>query len=110
MVLFATMALLATLGIFLPSFVFVALTAPLLPRLRRSLLLAAMLDGVNVAAVGLMAAVVVVLARDAMVDEALSSVGLVAQGRDQPFSRALAGIVGAHESLVPSVRLRYRLR
>ncbi len=61
-------ALLATLGIFLPAFVFVALTGPIVPRLRRWPLLGAMLDGVNVAAVGLMAAVLVVLARNAVVD------------------------------------------
>lgn len=61
-------ALLATLGIFLPSFLFVALTGPIIPRLRRWPLLGALLDGVNVAAVGLMAAVVIVLARDAVVD------------------------------------------
>src|SRR5918998_888678 len=61
-------ALLATLGIFLPAFVFVALTGPLVPRMRRWPLLGAMLDGVNVAAVGLMAAVLVVLTRDAVVD------------------------------------------
>jgi len=61
-------ALLATLGIFLPSFIFVAFTGPLIPKMRRWPLLGALLDGVNVAAIGLMAAVVVVLARDAMVD------------------------------------------
>ena len=61
-------ALLATLAIFLPAFVFVAALNPLVPRLRRSATMSALLDGVNVAAVGLMAAVLVVLARDALVD------------------------------------------
>src|SRR5437899_1125540 len=61
-------ALLATLGIFLPSFIFVALTGPVVPRIRQWPLLGAMLDGVNVAAVGLMAAVLLVLARNALVD------------------------------------------
>jgi chromate transporter len=50
-------ALLATLGIFLPSFVFVALSNPLIPRLRSSAWAGALLDGVNVASLGLMAAV-----------------------------------------------------
>jgi chromate transporter len=50
-------ALLATLGIFLPAFVFVALTAPLIPRLRTSATAGAFLDGVNAASLALMAVV-----------------------------------------------------
>jgi chromate transporter len=50
-------ALLATLGIFLPSFVFVALSNPLIPKIRKSPWAGALLDGVNVASLGLMAAV-----------------------------------------------------
>ncbi len=50
-------ALLATLGIFLPSFIFVALSGPWIPRIRSSPWASAFLDGVNVAALGLMAAV-----------------------------------------------------
>lgn len=61
-------AMLATVGIFLPSFAFVALTHPLVPRLRTSALLRDLLDGVNVAALGLMAAVTWQLGRDAVVD------------------------------------------
>lgn len=61
-------AILATLGIFLPGFVFVALTNPLIPRIRKSVYLSALLDGVNVAAIGLMTAVAVTLARAAFVD------------------------------------------
>ncbi|HEX5163817.1 MAG TPA: chromate efflux transporter, partial [Thermomicrobiales bacterium] len=61
-------ALVATIGIFLPAFVFVGLSIPLLPRLRRSPWTAAALDGVNVAAIGLMAAVAWELGRSAIVD------------------------------------------
>jgi len=61
-------ALVATLGIFLPSFVFVAASGPLLPRLRRSVLAGAFLDGVNVAALALMLAVTWQLGRAALVD------------------------------------------
>jgi chromate transporter len=50
-------SLLATLGIFLPSFVFVAISNPLIPRLRKSRWVSGLLDGVNVASLGLMAAV-----------------------------------------------------
>jgi chromate transporter len=50
-------AALATVGIFLPSFFFVLALNPLVPKLRRSAWMGAFLDAVNVAAVGLMAAV-----------------------------------------------------
>ena len=61
-------ALAATCGIFLPAFVFVAASAPLVPRLRRSWIAAAALDGVNVASLALMAAVTLQLVRAAVVD------------------------------------------
>lgn len=61
-------ALLATLGIFLPSFFFVALSSPLIPRLRGSKWAAAFLDGVNATSLGLMAAVTWHLARTSLVD------------------------------------------
>jgi chromate transporter len=71
-------ALLATLGIFLPSFVFVALSHPLIPRIRGSRWTSAFLDGVNVAAVGLMAAVTWQLARAAIVDALTALLAVVA--------------------------------
>jgi len=61
-------AVLATLGIFIPAFFFVALSIPILPHIRRSPWTAAALDGVNVAALGLMAAVLIELAGAALVD------------------------------------------
>jgi chromate transporter len=60
--------LVATLGIFVPAFVFVAISGPFIPRLRRSPWSASLLDGVNVAALGLMAAVSWQLGRGAIVD------------------------------------------
>ncbi len=56
----------ATTGIFLPAFIFVALTAPFLPWLRRSRWIAAALDGVNAASLALMAVVLVQLARTSL--------------------------------------------
>lgn len=50
-------ALIATLGIFLPSFIFVVISNPLIPRVRRSTWAAGILDGVNAASLGLMAGV-----------------------------------------------------
>lgn len=61
-------AVLATIGIFLPSFVFVMASSPLIPRLRRSPWAAGFLDGVNVASLGLMAAVTWQLGHAALID------------------------------------------
>jgi chromate transporter len=61
-------ALVATAGIFLPGFIFVAASRPLIPRIRRSKSAAAFLDGVNVGAVALMIAVTWRLSRAALVD------------------------------------------
>lgn len=61
-------AAVATIGIFLPSFFLVAASAALLPRLRRSAIASALLDGVNVASLALMTAVTWDLARSSLVD------------------------------------------
>ena len=61
-------AVAATIGIFLPSFLLVAVSGPLIPRLRRSPVAGAFLDGVNVASLALMAVVGVQLGRAAIVD------------------------------------------
>ncbi len=66
-------ALVATLGIFLPAFVFVAASGRLVPRLRRSPVAGAALDGVNVAALALMAVVTWQLGRAAVVDWATAA-------------------------------------
>ena len=60
--------LIATAGIFLPAFAFVAASGPMVPRLRRSRLASGFLDGVNVASLALMAAVTWRLGRAAIVD------------------------------------------
>jgi len=61
-------ALLATVGIFLPAFVFVAMSAWLVPRMRRSKVFGGFLDGVNVASIALIAWVTVGIGRSAIVD------------------------------------------
>ena len=61
-------ALAATLGIFLPSFIFVLLLNPLIPKLRKSPLTAGFLDSVNIGAVGIMTAVLIDLAKSVLVD------------------------------------------
>jgi chromate transporter len=63
-------AILATLGMFLPSFVLVALAGPLIPRLQASPWTRPFLDGVVAASLGLMAAVTWDLGRAALIDPA----------------------------------------
>jgi chromate transporter len=61
-------ATIATVGIFLPAFFFVALSSPFVPRLRNSPTAGAFLDGVNVASLALMIAVTWQLSHAALVD------------------------------------------
>ena len=61
-------AIVATVGIFLPSFLFVALLARIMPHLRKSPWTAAFLDGINVTALALMAGVLWQIGRSAIVD------------------------------------------
>jgi len=61
-------ALIATLGIFLPAFFFVAISGPLVPRIRHSPVAGAFLDGVNAASLALMAVVTWQLGRVAVHD------------------------------------------
>ena len=61
-------AVLATVGIFLPAFVFVAIISPWASKLRRNPWLSGMLDGVNAASCGLMAAVTWQLSQTAIID------------------------------------------
>src|SRR5439155_20931420 len=68
--------LVATLGIFLPAFVFVAASGPLVPRLRRSPVAGGFLDGVNVASLALMGVVTWQLGRAALVDFATVALAL----------------------------------
>ncbi len=71
-------AIVATVGIFLPAFVFVGLLTRVMHLARRSGPVGAFLDGVNVAALGLMAAVSYQLGRAALVDPFTIALGLAA--------------------------------
>lgn len=61
-------AVAATIGIFLPSFLFVWILNPLIPKLRSSKITAAFLDAVNVAAVAVMVVVTLMLAKEVLID------------------------------------------
>ena len=101
-------ALVATAGIFLPAFVFVALSGPLVPRLRASPIAGGFLDGVNVASLALMAVVTAQLGRAAIVDvptAVLAAIALVVLLRFKPNSSWLVlggAIAGA------AIRLFFR--
>ena len=70
-------ALVATVGMFLPAFVFTGLLHPLVPRLRSHPLTASILDAVNAASVALMAVVTVQLALGALGSPAAWGIALV---------------------------------
>ncbi|SNY95237.1 chromate efflux transporter [Flagellimonas pacifica] len=61
-------ALMATVGIFLPSFLFVLILNPLIPKMRKSKIVGSVLDSVNVAAVALIVAVCVEMGKDTLTD------------------------------------------
>lgn len=61
-------ALAATVGIFLPSFLFVALLNPLIPKLRKSKVLSAFLDTVNMVSIAIILSVILELGRITMTD------------------------------------------
>ena len=63
-------AVVATVGIFLPGFVLVAVSGPLIPRLRRSAVAAAALDGVVAGSLALIAVVAWQLGRASIIDRA----------------------------------------
>ena len=69
-------AALATAGIFLPAFLFVAASGPFVPKLRSSRLAGALLDGVNAGSLGLMGAVAWQLQRAAIYDLTTALLGL----------------------------------
>jgi chromate transporter len=73
-------AILATLGIFLPSFLFVLLLNPIIPKLRKSKLTRGFLDAVNIASLGIMAAVTLQLGYDVLIDWKSVAIAIIATG------------------------------
>jgi chromate transporter len=99
-------AILGTVGIFLPSFIFVAAVFPVVGMVRRSRWASGFLDGVNVGALGLMAGVTWQLGRAALTDwftiaVALLALGLVFRFKINSAWLVLAGgILGAAYNLL----------
>jgi chromate transporter len=69
-------AVLATIGMFVPAFTYVAVTAGFLPRLRKSPAAGVFLDGVNAAAVALMAFVGFQFARESLLSPLAAMIAL----------------------------------
>jgi chromate transporter len=77
-------AVVATVGIFLPAFMFVALTRPLIERMRRSSWTGALLDGINAGSLAMMAFVLAQLTRAAVTDvltAAIATISLIVIAR-----------------------------
>ena len=72
-----TGATVATVGIFLPSFVFVGVSGPIIPRIRKSMWASAFLDGVNAASLALMAVVSLKLGTGSLRDPLSIGIALV---------------------------------
>jgi chromate transporter len=87
-------AVVATVGVFVPGFIFVALSGRMLPRIRRSPLAAAILDGVVVGSLALMAVVAWQLGRAAIVDWITLAIMGVSAGLLLRFRINSAWIVG----------------
>ena len=71
-------AVIATVAIFLPGFIFVAIAHRLIDRLLEIAWVRPLLDGINAAAIGLMAGVALILAREAVAGPWTALVGIVA--------------------------------
>lgn len=94
-----TGAVAATVGIFLPAFIAVAVSVPVLARLQRSTRARAFLDGVNAATVGLLAVVAVQLGLEALRDPlavvvALAAIALLSRGVGAGTLIAAAAVLG----------------
>ena len=95
-----TGAVVATVGIFLPGFILVALSGPLIPRLRRSAVAAVALDGVVAGSLALMAVVAMQLGKASIVDRmtlvifAVSLLALLRFRVNSAWVVAAAAVVG----------------
>ena len=88
-------ASIATFAIFLPSFILIAVSGPIVPLLRRSRLAGAFLDGVNVSALALMAAVIVQLGKAALVDGRTIAIALACAALLLRYRINSAWLIGA---------------
>jgi chromate transporter len=99
-------AFVATVAIFAPALVFVALLSRIVPKIRRSVWAGGALDGVNAASLGMMAAAVVRLADTALVDPLTVAVAiaallvLLARRPNSMWLIAVGAVIGAGRHLL----------
>lgn len=72
-----TGAIVSTIAIFLPSFVFVALLNPMVRKMRNSRLFSAFLDAVNVASVAIIAAICYQMGKESIIDWRTALIGIL---------------------------------
>lgn len=70
-------SLAATIGIFLPSFIFVTILNPLIPKMRKSKIISSFLDAVNIAAVALIIAVCFQMGKETLTDWRMIAIALM---------------------------------
>jgi chromate transporter len=88
-------AIVATAGIFVPGFLLVAASGPLLPRIRRSPIIASVLDGVVAGSLALMAVVTWQLGKAAIVDRMTIAIFVVSAVALLRFRVNSAWLIGA---------------
>ncbi len=80
-------AILATIGIFLPSFLFVALLNPIIPKLRKSKYMSAFLDAINIASVAIILSVAIVMGKETITDWRTIVIALLSFGAVITFKK-----------------------
>lgn len=80
-------AIAATIGIFLPSFFFVAFSNPLIPKLRKSRIMSAFLDAVNIVSIAIILAVVVEMGKETLLDWRTILIAVISFGVTMYFKK-----------------------
>jgi len=93
-------AILATIGIFIPSFLFVGLLNPLIPKLRKSKYMSAFLDAINIASVAVILAVVIVMGKETITDWRTIAIALLSFGAVLVFKKLNSAFVVIGGALV----------
>lgn len=86
-------AIAATIGIFLPAFIFVAFSNPIIPKLRKSPVMSAFLDAVNIVSMAIILAVVVEMGRETLVDWRTVVIAILSLGITIYFPRINTALI-----------------
>ncbi|MBT1705893.1 chromate efflux transporter [Chryseosolibacter indicus] len=86
-------AIAATIGIFLPAFIFVAFSNPIIPKLRKSPVMSAFLDAVNIVSLAIILAVVVEMGRETLVNWRMIVIAILSLGVTIYFRRINTALI-----------------